>query len=317
MKKVVLSKAIHSAGMDVLKDKAEVVELSDTSAEGVADALSDADALILRTNIKITRESLAKADRLAVISRTGVGVDNIDVEAATEKGILVCNTPGVNTGSVAEQTVAHIVAAAKRLREMDQAVRAGNWKIRNSYKSVDLAGKTLGLLGVGQIGTAVARMCRTAFGMRVVAFDPYVQSAEGIELVDTKEKVVQQADFVSVHVPYTDKTHHLVNGDLISLMKPGAFLINTARGAIVDEKALVDALNSGAIQGAGLDVFEDEPPKPDNPLFAFDTVLTTPHASALSAECVAKVATTAAQSALDVLEGRTPQFVFNKKDLGL
>lgn len=292
MKKVVLSKAIHPAGLSVLEGHAEVVELTDTSQEGIAGELSDADALILRTNIKVTREILGKATKLAVISRTGVGVDNVDVDAATEKGIPVCNTPGVNTNSVAEQTVALIVASAKRLREMDSAVRAGNWKIRNSYKSVDVSGKTLGLLGVGQIGRTVADMCRTAFGMKVVAFDPYVQKADGFELLDSKEEVFRQADFLSIHVPYTQETYHMVNAELLSLMKPTAYIINTARGPIIEQQALVEALQNGSIQGAGLDVFEEEPPAPDNPLFSFDSVVTSPHSSALSAECVAKVAET-------------------------
>jgi D-3-phosphoglycerate dehydrogenase len=317
MKKVLLSKAIAQPAMDLLEGKVEKIILADNSVETAKQMVADVEGIILRTNIKLIREIIDAAPQLKVISRTGVGVDNVDVEAATEKGIMVCNTPGVNANSVAEQTVALILALAKQLKFMDKGVREGNWKVRNSDKAVDLEGKTLGLVGVGRIGSLVGQKCRLAFSMKVIGYDPYVKEAEGIEMCSSLDEVFSQADFVSIHVPYMQDTHHLVDARLLGLMKPDACLFNTARGPLVEENALIEALENESIAGAGLDVFENEPPSPDNPLLKFDNVIATPHSSALSRECVVKVALTAAQAVLDCLEGRQPTYVYNKKELGL
>ncbi len=317
MKKVLLSKEIQSAALDLLVGKIEPVILPDNSEETAKELIKDVEGIILRTNIRVTRELMDAAPNLKIISRTGVGVDNVDVEAATEKGILVCNTPGVNAISVAEHTIALILGVTKQLRIMDKGVREGNWKIRNASMAMDIDGKTLGLVGVGQIGSSVGKKCRLAFNMKVIAYDPYVQQAEGIELRSTLDEVFSQADIVSIHVPYMKETHRLVNASLLSLMKPEACLINTSRGAVVDEKALIEALEKKSIAGAGLDVFEEEPPSLNNPLFRFDNVITTPHSAALSRECELKVAMTAAQAVVDYAEGRQPKYVFNKKELQL
>jgi D-3-phosphoglycerate dehydrogenase len=246
-----------------------------------------------------------------------VGVDNVDVPAATEKGILVCHTPGLNAPSVAEQTLALILSLAKQLKMMDNAVRTGNWQIRYASKSVDLEGKMLGLVGVGRIGSSVAQKCRLAFNMKVIAYDPYVKQVEGVELCSSLDQVFSRADFVSIHVPYMKQTHHLVDARLLRLMKPDSCLINTSRGAVVDEKALIEALKNESIAGAGLDVFEEEPPSPDNPLFKFDNVVSTPHSAALSRECELKLAMAAAQAVVDYAEGKQPMYVYNKKELQL
>lgn len=317
MKKVLLSKAIDPAGMEILKGKVEAVVLPNSAVETVKAMAADVEAIVLRTNIHITREIIGAAGKLKVISRTGVGVDNVDVDAATKKRILVCHTPGVNSNSVAEQSVALLLGLAKQLKMMDKAVLAGNWKIRNAGKSVDLSGKVLGLVGLGRIGSEVARKCRLAFNMNVLAYDPYVTTAEGIELCPTLDRLFSQADFISIHVPYSQQTHHLVEARLLSLMKPDSFLINTSRGAVVDEKALTAVLEKGAIAGAGLDVFEEEPPSTENPLLALNNVIATPHSSALSRECVAKVAVEAAQAVVDFLEGRQPRHIYNRPQLGL
>lgn len=317
MKKVLFSKEIQSAALDLLVGKIEPVILPDNSEETAKQLVKDVEGIILRTNIRVTRELMDAAPNLKIISRTGVGVDNVDVEAATEKGIMVCNTPGVNAISVAEQTIALILGVAKQLRIMDKGVREGNWKIRNASMAMDIDGKTLGLVGVGQIGSLVGKKCRLAFNMKVIAYDPYVQQAEGIELRSTLDEVFSQADIVSIHVPYMKETHHLVNAGLLSLMKPEACLINTSRGAVVDEKALVEALEKKSIAGAGLDVFEEEPPSVNNPILRFDNVITTPHSAALSRECELKVAMTAAQAVVDYAEGRQPKYVYNKKALQL
>jgi D-3-phosphoglycerate dehydrogenase len=315
MKKVLLSKTIQPAAMDILAGKVELVILSDNSVETTKRLVADVEGIILRTNIKVTREIVDAAPHLKIISRTGVGVDNVDVPAATEKGILVCNTPGLNASSVAEQTLALMLSLAKRLKIMDNAVRTGNWQIRYASKSVDLEGKTLGLVGVGRIGSLVAQKCRRAFNMKAIAYDPYVKQVEGVELCSSLDQVFRQADFVSIHVPYMKETHHLVDARLLRFMKPDSCLINTSRGEVVDEKALIEALKDASIAGAGLDVFEKEPPSSDNPLFKFDNVISSPHSAALSRECELKLAMAAAQAVVDYVEGRQPMYVYNKKEL--
>ena len=315
MKKVLLSKSIHPQAMKVLEGKVDLVVLPDSTVETAKKMVADVDGVILRTNINFSRELIEASRNCRIISRTGVGVDNVDVAAASEKGIMVCNTPGVNTISVAEQTVSLILGLAKQLLVMDKAVRAGNWKIRNANKTVDVEGKTLGLVGVGRIGSEVARKCRLAFAMEAIAFDPFVKQADGIRLCPNLDQLFREADFISVHVPYTEQTHHLVNQKLIGLMKPDAFLLNTSRGSVVDEAALADALARGAIAGAGLDVLEEEPPAAANPLFKLDNVILTPHSAALSRECEMKVAIEAAQAIVDFAAGREPAHVFNRAEL--
>jgi len=315
MKKVLLSQAINPAGMKVLEGKVEPVILADLTVETIKKMVADVEGIILRTNIKVTREIIEAAPCLKIISRTGAGVDNVDVAAATEKGILVCDTPGVNSNSVAEQTLAILLGLAKQLKIMNKAMCEGNWKIRNDSKTVDVEGKTLGLIGIGRIGSLVAYKCRQAFNMKVIAYDPYVKQAEGIELCPNLDQVFKEADFISIHVPYMEQTHHLVNAKLLNLMKPDAYLINTSRGPLVDEKALIEALEKGSIAGAGLDVFEKEPPSPDNPLLRFNNVIVTPHSSALSRECIMKVHITAAQAVVDFFNGKKPHSVFNEEGL--
>ena len=317
MKKVLLSQVINPAGMKVLEGKVELVILADTTVETIKKMVIDVEGIILRTNIKVTREIMEAAPSLKIISRTGAGVDNVEVAVATEKGILVCDTPGVNSNSVAEQTLAILLGLAKKLKIMDKAVSEGNWKIRSTGKAVDVDGKTLGLIGIGRIGSLVAYKCRQAFNMKVIAYDPYVRQAEGIELYSSLDQVFQEADFISIHVPYVEQTHHLVNAKLLNLMKPDAYLINTSRGPLVDEKALIEVLEKGSIAGAGLDVFEKEPPSLDNPLLRLNNVILTPHSSALSRECEMKVHITAAQAVVDFLEGRQPKYIYNKKELQL
>ena len=317
MKKVLISKTIHEDGMNVLKGRAEVVVAPDSSVETMKILAADVEGIILRTNVHVSREIMDAAPNLKIISRTGVGVDNVDVDAATEKGIMVCNTPGVNSVSVAEQTIALIIALAKQLKPMDAAVRKGNWKIRNAYKARDLDGKILGLIGLGRIGRLVAEKCRLAFNMRAIAYDPYVERAEDVELCSSAAEVFRQVDFISTHVPYTKETHHLIDATLLGMMKPGSFFINTARGSIVDERALIDMLETQRIAGAGLDVFEEQPPPVENPLLSMENVIVTPHSAALSAECVAKVATEAAEAVVDEFSGKQPKYIYNKNDLTL
>jgi len=242
-------------------------------------------------------------------------VDNIDVKAATEKGIVVVNTPNANATSVAEHTVTVIGALAKRTVAYDRATREGRWELRNSYTAVDLDGKTLGLIGIGRIGTMVARRVAVAFNMKVIAYDPYVTPEKakelGVALCSRMDDVFRQADVVSLHTPLTPETRGFVNEAKLRLMKPTAFLINLSRGEVVNEKSLYEALKSGVIAGAAIDVYDPEPPPNDSPLFALENILLSPHSAALTQECVIRMATGAAEGVVDLLSGKRPQFVVN------
>jgi D-3-phosphoglycerate dehydrogenase / 2-oxoglutarate reductase len=315
MKKILLSKLIDPAGMKVLEGKVEPVILADSTVETIKKMVADVEGIILRTNIEVTREIIEAAPCLKIISRSGAGVDNVDVAAATEKGILVCHAPGVNSISVAEHALALMMAMAKQLKVVDQAVHKDNWKIRYASKAEDLDGKTLGLVGLGNIGSLLAQKCRLAFNMKIIAYDPYVKEAEGVELYSSLDQLFSQSDFISIHVPYTKETHHLVNTRLLSLMKSDSYLINTSRGSVVDEKALIEALKNDSIAGAGLDVFEKEPPSLDNPLLKFNNVITTSHSAGLNRDCERKLAIEAAQAVIDFLEGRQPKHIYNNKEL--
>ena len=315
MKKILLSKLIDPAGMKILEGKVDPIILPDSNIETIKKMVADVEGIILRTNIEVTREIIEAAPCLKIISRSGAGVDNVDVAAATEKGILVCYAPGVNSISVAEHALALMMAMAKQLKVVDQAVHKDNWKIRYASKAEDLDGKTLGLVGLGNIGSLLAQKCRLAFNMKIIAYDPYVKEAEGVELYSSLDQLFSQSDFISIHVPYTKETHHLVNTRLLNLMKSDSYLINTSRGSVVDEKALIEALKNDSIAGAGLDVFEKEPPSLDNPLLKFNNVITTSHSAGLNRDCERKLAIEAAQAVIDFLEGRQPKHIYNNKEL--
>lgn len=313
-KKVLIVQPIHESGIKVFDDRFDVKVASDPSVETVIREIQGVEGVVVRT-APFTREIIEAAKDLKVIARHGVGVDNIDVEAATEHGIYVLNTPNANAVSVAEHTLIAMGALAKRVLQMDKGTRAGDWEIRNEYKAVDLDGKTLGLVGIGRIGTMVARKAQGAFNMKVIAFDPYakpeVARENGITLVSSVDEVFREADVVSLHTPLTPETRHTVNRARLALMKPTAFLINFSRGEVVDEAALYDALKNERIAGAALDVFEEEPAAASNPLFALPNVLVSPHSAALTKECVIRMATGAAQGVVDVLTGKKPQFIVN------
>lgn len=313
-KKVLIVQPIHESGVKVFDDRFDVKVASDPSVETVIREIQGVEGVVVRT-APFTREIIEAAKDLKVIARHGVGVDNIDIQAATEHGIYVLNTPNANAVSVAEHTLVAMGALAKRVLPMDKGTRAGEWEIRNEYKAVDLDGKTLGLVGIGRIGTMVARKAQGAFNMKVIAFDPYakpeVAQQNGITLVSSVDAVFKEADVVSLHTPLTPETRHTVNQARLSLMKPTAFLINFSRGEVVDEAALYDALKNERIAGAALDVFEEEPAAASNPLFELPNVLVSPHSAALTHECVIRMATGAAQGVVDVLTGAKPQFIVN------
>ncbi len=314
MNKVVITHRLHDAGMKVLDGKADVVITNTGKPQEMLPALLDADGLIIRIG-SIDRATMLAAKNLKVIGRPGVGVDDVDVKTATELGIPVVVAPGANTLSVAEHALALIFAAAKDLLNCDRRTRAGDFGVRNSYRAFELAGKTLGLIGCGNIGRELARLA-SAVGMEVVVYDPFVK-AESIEQLGyvyepAMDRVLGCADAVSLHVPLTDKTRNLIGERELKLMKPTAILINCARGGTVDEQALVQALKAGTIHGAGLDVFSAEPVPAGSPWAELDNVIVTPHMAGLTREAAAGVATMAAEGVLAVLAGQKWPHVANR-----
>jgi len=306
-------KALEQAGVGM-------VLADDPSPETVRPLLGGVQGLILRTGIKITRELMELADDLQVISRTGGGLDNVDVDAATEKHIIVTSNLGVNTSSVVEHALALMLSLSKQLALMDQAIRNGDFKIRYKGLPRDLRGKTLGLLGFGRIGSELGRCCRELFDMQVVSHDPYVSEKiragykNQVAFVE-REELYKRADVLSIHVPLTETTHHTVEQEVLDLMKPSAIIINTARGPIIDQSALFHALQDKKIAGAGLDVFEEEPVSEDNPLLGLDNIIMTPHSAALTKECVIRMAVEAVNCTLAVFNGRIPPNVANPQVL--
>lgn len=312
--KVLIVQPIHEDGINLLKSAGfEVVYATNPNPETVAREIKGIDGVIVRT-APFTKEIIKQADRLKVISRHGVGVDNIDIEEASKRGIFVVNTPGVNDVSVAEHTVAMILALAKRLKDMDKAVREGNFNVREEYSAVDIDGKILGIIGFGKIGSLVAKKCKMAFNMNILVYDPYVEK-ERVDEVEGKlvdlETLLKESDFVSIHTPLTEETRHLIGERELRMMKPSAFILNIARGPIWDEKALAKALSEKWIRGAGTDVFEEEPPNEDNPLLKLDNILLSPHMAALTKECVIRMAVGSAQNVIDVLTRKIPRYIVN------
>ncbi len=291
--RVVIVDPISASGLAPLVDdpQFEVVERLGVKGEELARAVGDADAVIVRSATRITRDALKYATRLRVIGRAGVGVDNIDVEAATERGIAVLNAPSGNTVSAAELAFALLLALVRRVSAADRSMKEGHWD-RKSFGGIELYGKTLGLVGAGRIGTAVAQRAK-AFGMRVVAFDPFL-TAERAEALDielaTLDQVLERGDVITLHVPLTDESRGMIGDAQFQRMKPGAFIVNAARGGIIDELALVRALTEGRIAGAALDVYEQEPAPRDHPLRALSNVVLTPHLGAATIEAQENVA---------------------------
>jgi D-3-phosphoglycerate dehydrogenase len=280
--------------------------------DALVEVVPGAHALIVRSATKITRRVLEAADSLGVVGRAGVGVDNVDCVAATEHGVVVMNTPTGNTTTTGELAIALLVSLARHIPRADREVRAGSWK-KKTLTGSQLTDKTLGVVGLGRIGRVVAER-GLGLGMRVVAYDPYLASAEaspvpGVELCDL-EALLTRSDFVSLHVPLLDSTRNLISAERIARMKPGARLINAARGGLVDEAAVVAALDSGHLAGAAFDVLAEEPPGPGHPLVGRDDVIVTPHIGASSSEAQLKVAVDIAhQIARFLLEGRADNAV--------
>lgn len=291
-----------------------LVVLEDPNVAAFRQELSSTDA-ILCAAFKVTHDVLTQAKQLKIVARLGTGVDNIDIEAATEHGVVVTNVPDFATEDVAEHTIALILACAKHIPSLNNAVRADNWGIRSQIRLQTVDGKTLGLIGFGRIGRAVARYA-SALGMRVIAHDPFVEPEEMLimgqaEPVESVEALLKRSDFVSLHAPLIVPTEHMISSNELSVMKKTAFLINCGRGALVDEAALVAAVNSGTIAGAGLDVLEQEPPSPDNPVLNCPGIIITPHCSAHTERALSVLRKTAIRSILQVFNAEWPDNVVN------
>lgn len=273
-------------------DTFEVTSVDDATGEVFLAALSRADALIVRSATKVTRDLIEHGPQLRAIGRAGVGVDNVDIAAASERGIAVFNAPGGNTIAAAELTMALLISVARKIPAAEASVRRGEWD-RAAFKGVELRGKTLGLIGAGRIGGEVALRCQ-AFGMGVVVYDPYLTEARadqlGVQLVPFDE-VLDLGDFISIHVPLTDETRGICGWDALRRMKPTAFVVNASRGGVVDEHALAEALHAGEIAGAALDVYETEPLPAGSPLRDAPNLVLTPHLGASTAEAQVGVAT--------------------------
>jgi phosphoglycerate dehydrogenase-like enzyme len=274
----------------------------------LAGELADADVLVARRDY-VGPATLDLASRLRGIVTPGVGIEKVDVTAATERGIVVANSPG-NSVTVAESALLLMLALAKQMPMWIDAARAGT-EPTSAMRGMELQGKTLGLVALGRIGRLVAALGR-AFGMRVLACDPYVDTSDVAELVSLEE-VLRQADFVSLHPVLTPETFHLMNAARLALMKPTAYLINTSRGGVIDELALIEALRQGRLAGAGLDVFETEPPAVDNPLLGMDNVIGTPHGLSHADESLRRCAAMTEENVLAIVEGRLPPYLVNRQ----
>ena len=303
MKRVLVADALQAVGVDALRKHGLEVDVAGSLDEAALIArIGEYEGLIVRSATRVSRAALAAASRLEVIGRAGAGVDTIDVDAATERGVIVMNTPGGNTTAVAEHTLALLLALARRVTVADAALKAGRWE-KNRLQGVELLGKTLGILGLGRIGAEVARRA-LGFRMQVLAYDPYLtrEAAErlGVSSVELDE-LLTRSDFITIHTPLTGDTRHLIGDAELARMKPRVRLINCARGGIIDEAALARGLASGQVGGAGIDVFEQEPPPADHPLLRFEQVVVTPHLGAATDEAQSAVALAIADQVADVL----------------
>jgi D-3-phosphoglycerate dehydrogenase len=305
LQRVLVTEPLSDSGLEILRQDLDVEVRPELAESGLADAIGSFDGLIVRSQTKVTAEVLDRADRLKVIGRAGIGLDNVDVGAATRRGILVVNAPQTNIVSAAEHTIALLLAQARNIPQAHAALKAGTWD-RTRFQGIELSGKTLGVVGLGRVGTMVAQRA-AAFGMRLVAYDPYVSRERarslGVELMPNLEALLVQADFVTIHLPRTPETKGLIGERELSLMKDGARIVNTARGGIVDERALVNALRDGKLGGAALDVFDQEPVPPAHPLLVFDDVVVTPHLGASTLEAQDKTGASIAEMVRLALRG--------------
>ena len=308
---ILVADSIAQEGINFLRERHDVEVITGLSEDALVEAIRGRDALIVRSQTQVTARVVAAADRLSVIGRAGVGVDNIDLDAATRHGVIVVNAPLANTLSTAEHTFGLMLALARNTAQAYASLRAGKWE-RNKFMGIELAGKTLGIIGLGRIGTEVARRAR-AFEMRVIAFDPFVSrergSQLGVEMMEL-DALLAGADFVTLHTALHEGSRGMINAERLAAAKPGVRIINAARGALIDEQALYDAVESGQVAGAAIDVFSEEPAV-GNILTTHDRILVTPHLAASTVEAQDRAAMEVAEQIADVLDGGNARFAVN------
>lgn len=313
--KVWIPEDIAEAGKNFLRLHGYQLDIGpDFHLDTLESRIGEYEAVLVR-NFPFPRSVIERGRRLRVIARHGIGLDNIDVQAATDHRIQVVYAPESNASSVAEHTLGFIIAVARNFALCDRETRAGNFAIRHRLQAYDLGGKTLGLVGLGRVGTRVARMAKHGLNMEVIALDPYVKpeaKPAEVELVADLNSLLARADFVSLHLPLTEKTRHVMGEPEFGRMKQTAYLLNTARGELVDQGALVSALREGSIAGAALDVLEHEPPDPDNPLFSVPNVLITPHSATITRECMDRMGMHATLGIHEVLSNQEPTWPVNR-----
>jgi len=301
MKVLVTENGVHPCGVELLKKHFDVDCRDSTSVEELERIIGEYDAIVIQAFTKVPRSVLEKAEKLKLIARAGTGLEHVDLEYAKKRGIVVKNTPQANAVSVAELTFGLMIAVARKIVSADAYVRSRKGWDRPSYKGIELFGKTLGLIGFGNIGRLVA-VRANAFGMKVVAYDPFVPAGEmkqtGVTRIGELDELLSASDVVSVHVPLTDETRHMIGAEQFGKMKPTAIFINTCRGAVVDEAALAAALKEGKIAGAGIDAYEEEPPL-NSPLLELENVVLTPHTGGITKEAVERMSMQAAEIVID------------------
>ena len=316
--KILIADRISPIGVDLFKSEKgfEVIEAYGSTPEQLLEIVKDVDAIALRSDTRVTAEVVAAAPKLKVVGRAGVGVDNIDIEAATDAGVIVMNTPTGNTLATAELTFTHMLAGTRPIVQAAASMTAGRWD-RKLYTGSELNGKTLGVLGMGRIGAEVAKRAQ-AFNMTVLGYDPYLTESRantlGVKL-STLDEVIQNADYITVHMPLTADTKHMLNADAFGRMKDGVRVFNCARGGIIDETALIEAMNSGKVAAAGLDVYEDEPPAADSPLRQIDNLVLTPHLGASTQEAQENVGIDVAKQMIEALKGEMVRNALNMPSL--
>ncbi|SIO05285.1 D-3-phosphoglycerate dehydrogenase [Singulisphaera sp. GP187] len=317
--RVLVTDKLAEEGLELLRAEPglEVVVNTKLDPKGLREALKEADGIVIRSGTQLTAEVLQDQTRLKVIVRAGVGVDNIDVPAATRQGIVVMNTPGGNTVSTAEHTMALMLALSRNVAKANDSLKAGRWD-RNKFTGTQLGGKTLGIVGLGRVGLAVAKRAQ-GFDMKVVGFDPFLsaeRAAElGIESISPLDELWGRCDYITIHTPLSAETRNLIGPNELAKMKPNVRIINCARGGLIDEAALAEALTAGKIAGAAIDAFDPEPPPADNPLVTHPQVLVTPHLGASTEEAQVSVAVEAARLLSDYFQSGQIRFAVNMPTL--
>lgn len=315
--KILISDKTENDVIQKLKNAGYEVTFNEMDPNTLLKEIPNYDALMVRSRTKVIKEVVEAGAKgnLKVIGRAGIGVDNIDIQTAAKNGIKVVNAPTGATASVAELALLHMLALARQLPKADFSTKKGEW-IKKQLKGKELFGKTLGLVGTGNIGKLLAKYVK-AFSMNVIGYDPFISEEvmhkDGIKKIDELSKLMEMADFISLHIPHTTETHYIINEKMLAKMKPTAYIINCSRGGVVDEKALYNALKNGKIAGAGMDVFEQEPPSKDNPLLTLDNVVVTPHIGANTKEGQLRAGLVTAEQIMKVLDGKDPDYWINKK----